>query len=199
MSTEIHVRRGAYLPHWTTEGGTYHIRFRLGDSVPKEQIALWQMEREDFLLTKEKSIKLSPFEQRRLKCLSAEKIEKYLDAGHGACWLIRDDVAKLAADALWYFNEKRYKLYAWCIMPNHVHVVLQPLTHDLHEIAYSWKWFTAQKMNKIIKRKGELWQREYFDHLIRDEKYLEKTIEYVWRNPDKAGLKNWKWRWRIDT
>jgi REP element-mobilizing transposase RayT len=198
MPLDIHIRRGAYLPHWTAEGGIYHVRFRLGDSVPKEQAELWKAEREDLVNAKKKGVKLTKFEQKRMENLFSERIEGYLDAGYGACWLKNDAVAKLVSDALWYFNEERYKLYAWCIMPNHVHVVVQPLTHELHEIAYSWKWFTAQKVNEILKSKGELWQREYFDHLIRNEEYLEKTIEYVWRNPDKAGIKNWKWRWRID-
>ena len=63
--------------------------------------------------------KLTTSEQRRLDFLYSEKIEQYLDAGHGACWLQKDDIAQIVANALWHFNEQDYKLFAWCIMPNH--------------------------------------------------------------------------------
>lgn len=197
---DLHVCSGAYLPHWTKEGGSYHVRFRLGDSLPQETLRGWIDERKEITeQTTREGRGPSKSEQERLDELHSEKIEKYLDAGYGACWLKRDDVAKIVADTLWVFNEERYQLLAWCIMPNHVHVVLQPMGgYSLHDILHSWKSYTSKEANKILGRIGTFWQREYFDHLLRNHEYIERAVEYVWRNPDEAGFRNWKWRWRID-
>ena len=78
----------------------------------------------------------------------------------------------------------------------HVHIAVQPLAKELQKIVYSWKWFTAAKANTCLNRQGIFWQREYFDHLLRHQEGFERTIEYIWANPEAAGLKNWKWKWR---
>ena len=84
-------------------------------------------------------------------------------------------------------------------MPNHVHILMEPITHSLVDILDSWKKFTARKANKILGREGQpFWQREYFDHLIRNQEHLERTSNYIWTNPEAAGLVNWKWRWRME-
>ena len=196
---EIQIRRGSYLPHWTKEGAIYHVRLRLADSLPQEKLKEWKEERMEIVRNAEKQKRsLAKSEQERLDFLHSEKVEQWLDAGYGACWLKRDKIASIVADTVRFFNEDRYKLLAWCIMPNHVHVVLQPLAYDLSEILNSWKWFTARKANNILKRHGTFWQREYFDHLLRNQESIERAIEYVWQNPEAAGFPNWQWRWRND-
>ena len=228
---DITICQKAYLPHWIKEGSVYAVRFRLADSLPREKLELWKTEREE--LVRKVAVakkKLTKSEQQRLNQLFSERVEQFLDAGYGACWLKRDDIAQLVANALWYFDggtsvpdvqigekndrkpsvrayvqvpimrgEERYRLLAWCIMPNHLHVVLQPTgIKTLFEILDSWKHFTAREANKILGRKGSFWQSESFDHLIRNRESLEKWINYTWQNPEVAGLKNWKWRWRVD-
>ncbi len=80
-------------------------------------------------------------------------------------------------------------------MPNHVHVVVQPLAHhSLSAILHSWKSYTANAINKRLNRTEPLWQVEYFDHLIRDQEDFEHCVEYTLRNPELAGLSEWKWR-----
>ncbi len=108
---------------------------------------------------------------------------------------MRDDrIAKVVADALRCFDAIRYRLVAWCVMPNHVHVVLEPTGgNELPEILHSWKSYTAKQINKILGADGQLWETEYYDHLIRDEKDLLAQIEYIVANPRRAGLKDWKW------
>ncbi len=79
-------------------------------------------------------------------------------------------------------------------MPNHVHVIVQPYPDfDLSDIEHSWKSYTAHKANKLLRRSGEFWQPEPYDHLIRDEEDLERSIEYILSNPKAAGLQNWRW------
>jgi REP element-mobilizing transposase RayT len=192
----ITVRHGAYLPHWTTEGATYAVTFRLADSLPQKVLEGWLFERENIVRSAEQAGRpLSAHEEKRLHELYSEKVEKYLDAGHGACWMKDDRVAEVVAKALKHFDGDRYDLLAWCVMPNHVHVVVRPRSgYELPHILHSWKSFTAKEANKLLGRTGEFWQAEYYDHLIRDENDFAHCVEYALRNPEAAGLKGWKWR-----
>src|SRR3989338_8370300 len=195
---EINIRQGYYLPHWRKDGAIYALRFRLADSLPQEKLSAILEERKEILEGARRAGRpLTPSEKERMEFLSSEEIERFLDAGYGECWLKRDAVATIVSDALTHFQGTRYRLFAWCIMPNHVHIVVQPLAgYELSSIVLSWKTFTARKSNIVIGRTGEFWQSEYFDHLIRNDESLSYWVEYTWANPDQAGLKNWRWRWR---
>jgi REP element-mobilizing transposase RayT len=191
----IRIRQGAYLPHWTRKGGIYFVTFRLGDSLPQCIIKAWQAEREEIVRrAQQQGRPVTAVEQRRLDELFSEKVEKYLDAGHGACWMNRPDIADLVLGALKHFDGSRYQLLAWCVMPNHVHVVIQPSEdHTLDKILHSWKSFTAHQAVKRLKIAGDFWQPEYYDHLIRDDDDLIHAIEYTLNNPVAAGLQPWRW------
>jgi alanyl-tRNA synthetase len=102
------------------------------------------------------------------------------------------------AGALKHFDGDRYRLYAWCVMPNHVHVVFRPNPgFKIESILHSWKSFTAHECNKLLGRDGEFWRRESYDRLIRDAAEFEEKVEYTLNNPLAAGLKNWTWVWSI--
>jgi REP element-mobilizing transposase RayT len=191
----LSIRKGAYLPHWTMEGSIYAVTFRLADSLPENVLEGWLAERENIVKTaRQMGRPLSLHEEKRLHQLHSEKVERYLDAGHGACWMKEERIAGIVANALKHFEDERYDLLAWCVMPNHVHVVVRPREGlELADILHSWKSFSAKEANKVLGRKGELWQAEYYDHLIRDEKDFEHCVEYVLRNPEAARLKGWKW------
>jgi REP element-mobilizing transposase RayT len=82
------------------------------------------------------------------------------------------------------------------MMPNHVHVVVRIFPgHSLAEVIHSWKSFSAKRANSLLCRSGTVWQREYYDHLIRDENEFEHAVRYVTENPEKARLQNWGWVW----
>jgi REP element-mobilizing transposase RayT len=103
-------------------------------------------------------------------------------------------VARLVAGALTHFDGERYGLLAWCVMPNHVHAVFRPLEgFALSAILHSWKSFTASAANRVLGRKGEFWQAESYDHLVRDGDDLANQVRYVAQNPCKAGLAEWPW------
>jgi REP element-mobilizing transposase RayT len=105
-------------------------------------------------------------------------------------------IAEEVANALRYFDGNRYQLFAWCVMPNHVHVVARLFPgNTLATVLHSWKSFSAKHANRILGMPGVFWQREYYDHLIRNEGELERSIRYVSENPVKAQLKDWKWVW----
>ncbi len=102
----------------------------------------------------------------------------------------------MVASAIRHFDGQRYRLYAWCVMPNHVHAVLEPLgAWKLAQILHSWKSFTAHEANRLLKRSGEFWQREYYDRMLRDGREFLRAVEYVGNNPLKAGLRDWPWAW----
>jgi len=191
----LRVRRGAYLPHWTRRGATYFVTFRLADSLPRPVLEKWRSERKA-LGQEEQRLERSPAEeQRKRRVPFSERMEAHLDAAHGACWLKRPRVAGVVRDALVRFDGERYELLAWCIMPNHVHLVVRPGTgHELPDLLLSWKSFTGRQANKMLGRRGRFWQAEYYDHLIRDTDDLWRCVQYTYYNPERAGIAAWPWR-----
>ncbi|MGO8788750.1 MAG: transposase [Terriglobia bacterium] len=194
---EVTIRDRGRLPHWESEGATYFVTFRLGDSLPQSVLASYQFERKDILLTAQRQGRqLTAGEIKRLDELFSERVETYLDTGCGACHLSKPEIADSVADALQFFADKRYRQLAWSVMPNHVHTVFRPFPNwPLEKIMHSWKSFTSKEANKLLGRGGEFWEPEYYDHLIRNEEEFHHYIEYVASNPKNAGLVDWKWVW----
>jgi tRNA threonylcarbamoyl adenosine modification protein (Sua5/YciO/YrdC/YwlC family) len=192
---EIQTRRGVYLPHWTQQGATYAVTFRLADALPGDVVAKWEFDRREIAArARRQNRELTEAEEQRLAELFSQKVESYLDAGHGECWLRDERIARMVRDALLHFQAQRYDLVAWCIMPNHVHAIVRPMgKHALSEILHSWKSFTAQRANRFLTREGKFWQPESYDHLIRNEQDFRNQVRYVLENPNKAGLKSWPW------
>jgi len=190
----IRIRQGAYLPHWTRDGAIYSVCFRLADSLPAKVITAWKKERDELQARTEKADSAAERAIRqRLRKLFSDRVEKYLDAASGACWLKEPRIAQLVVDALKHFDGQRYRLLAWCVMPNHVHVVFKSFEgHDLEQVIHSWKSFTAHEANKLLGRRGKFWQPETYDHLVRDEDDLEHAIEYTLNNPRAVGLVGWQ-------
>jgi len=194
---EVNIRSRGRLPHWEADGATYFVTFRLGDSLPQKVLASYQFERQDIVLTAQRQGReITATERKRLDELFSEKVEGYLDAGAGACHLSQPEIADMVAGALQFFESKRYRQFAWSVMPNHVHAVFRPLPGwTLESILHSWKSFTSKEANKLLKTEGQFWEPEYYDHLIRSEEEFQHYIEYVELNPVRAGLKDWKWVW----
>jgi menaquinone-specific isochorismate synthase len=194
-SVTIHDR--GHLPHWEKDGATYFVSFRLADSLPRAVLQRILYERESIPKTAMwMGRELSRDEHKTIQRLSTKKIEEYLDRGAGACYMRNSLVAGVVAEALRHFDDKRYRLLAWCIMPNHVHVVARLFPgHTLASVVHSWKSFSAKKANGILQLQGVFWQREYYDHLIRNEDELGRSMLYVAENPAKARLGNWPWVW----
>jgi REP element-mobilizing transposase RayT len=176
-----------YIPHRDEAALTQSITFRLADSFPIEKLEQWR----DWIDPETGEILSS---DARIRA----RIEAWLDAGHGKCRLRDPRIAELVENALLHFDGDRYRLLAWCVMPNHVHVVAHfDQDHSLAEVVHSWKSFTASEANRILRRSGAFWFREYWDRFIRDERHLQNTLEYVEANPVKANLarspEEWAW------
>ena len=173
--TRLKTHSRGYLPHWEVEGATYFVTYRLHDSLPREVIA--RLRQEHKILS------------RRAFAIS---LDRELDEGRGAAHLRDNRIAAVVAENL-NFHRTRYALEAWCIMPNHVHVVVTPYAGEtLDGILHSWKSYTAHRAKKIL-GVTRFWAREYYDHIVRSDRELDNTITYVRCNPAKAGLVNWPW------
>ncbi|MCJ7674499.1 MAG: valine--tRNA ligase [Sedimentisphaerales bacterium] len=192
---QVHKRNGAYLPHWTQTAAIYAVTFRLADSLPADVLERWRVERDKIVHPGEtQGQELTSHQQRDLARLYCDSVEPYLNAGHGQCYLREPKVAELVANALKHFDGQRYDLIAWAVMPNHVHAILKPYQGiELPDILRSWKSYTANKANELLRRTGAFWQSEYYDHLIRDQEDFDHQVNYVLSNPNKAGLSDWPW------
>ena len=177
---DIRERR---LPHWTQPGVAFFVTFRLGDSIPKPKLEQWQREREAWLATHPES-ELTPEVRKEYYRLFNDRMEAWLDAGEGDCHLRNPGVRQIVADALKHFDGSRYELGAWCIMPNHVHVLVSPKgSYTLSQVLHSWKSFTGHEINKLLGREGEFWQHESYDHIVRNPCALWRIEQYIMNNP----------------
>jgi REP element-mobilizing transposase RayT len=188
------------LPHLKREGGTYFVTFRQAGTLPKEVLLQFKQEREAILRqAKTANRPLTWHEQEELFRWYSDRVDRYLDHGHGKCHLRRPECADLVASALKWFDAQRYELRAWVVMPNHVHAVLQPKPpNDLSKILHGWKSFTAHEINKrLAERIVPFWQNESYDHLVRDDDDLHRCCQYTLMNPINSGLcarpEDWKW------
>jgi REP element-mobilizing transposase RayT len=186
------TRSRGFLPHWESSTATYSITFRLADSLPQKVLDACLRERRDIFETAAYMQRpLTDLEHARLDRL-LQTLDTYLDQGRGTCYLQNPQIAQLVASALQHFHTTRYHLLTWCIMPNHVHVLLSPIPpHTLASILHSWKSFTALHANRLLRRTGTFWMPEYFDHLIRNPQDLHRAHTYILNNPIKANLNNW--------
>src|SRR5216684_2535502 len=72
-----------------------------------------------------------------------------LDSGFGTCWLKDAAIAQLVEDVILHFDGQRYRILGWCIMPNHVHVIVEPMSgNSLGAIVHTWKSFSAKQANR---------------------------------------------------
>jgi len=175
-----------YLPHYDGHIAQF-VTFRLYDSLP--QTVLHRLEEEV-----EQGLHENKNRELRIK------IEEYLDAGIGDCILKDPAVAEIIENALLFYDGKLYRLIAWVIMPNHLHLLLTP--HEdvsLSDIIKNLKGYTARKINKCLSRTGHVWQPDYFDRYIRDEEHYNKTVRYIEKNPVKARLVETPEQWRFSS
>ncbi|MHB8974201.1 MAG: transposase [Pirellulaceae bacterium] len=129
---------------------------------------------------------LEEFALRKMK-----EVEHLLDQGIGACYMRNLQVANIVEKSLRHFDEQRYELGCYVVMPNHIHTIVRPLdakVHPLESILQSWKGYVSRRANQILDRSGAFWQDESFDRVIRDGEHLYNAIQYMGRNPEAAHL-----------
>jgi putative transposase len=167
-----------HLPHLDSPDVVQAITFRLADSVPHVVAERLAAERDATIRSK--------------------AIERALDGGHGSCWLRDMRVGRIVEDCLLWGDGERYRLLAWVVMPNHVHVLIESFArYPLHGIVGGWKSVSARRANAVLRRGGVLWQADFFDRYIRDEAHYTNAVDYIEANPVKAGLVDRPERWPL--
>jgi REP element-mobilizing transposase RayT len=190
---DLEKRQGFFLPHWRHDRAIYNVVFRLRDSLQREVLERFEQE-SDLLERRAKTGQAPKEEAARLRHRVSERVEAYLDAGHGECLMKDPRVADIVEGAFRHFDGERYRLHAWAVMANHVHTIVEPSGgRDLSTITHSWKSFSTHQANKLIERSGEMWMRESDDQIIRSEASCRWLVRYVLDNPAKGKLSNWKW------
>jgi putative DNA methylase len=175
-----------YLPHFDGGEIPQFITFRLADSMPQALLDRWRSN-----LATEQNIDIDAALRKR--------IELYLDQGYGKCCLKNPTIAESVQNSLLFYGD-RYRLTAWVIMPNHVHMLMTPCAgEELSRILQSLKSYTANEANKRAGRDGQFWQPESFDRYVRDADHFAKVIAYIENNPVKARLCKRPEDWRFSS
>ena len=174
--TPTYWRTRGYLPHRDESRLTQHIVFNLADA----------------------------FSRARPKPTNPDEwlpwADQHLDAGYGERLLHKSENAAIVERCLLKEHGVRYALAAWCIMPNHVHVLVEQFPeHKLSSVLQTWKSVTAHGINEREGRRGVVWQREYFDRFMRTEEQFSTTVRYIENNPVKAGLVERAEDWRFSS
>jgi len=196
-------RTSGHLPHWESGGAVHAVTFRLADSLPeanhKQYVESCKAIEERIAFIEEEAGSRSCVDElTRLRSELAQlywsQIEAELSKGRGSCVLRDPRAATIVRDALQHFDGSRYELRAWCIMPNHVHALFRlGKGETLSNLLHSWKSFTAKEINRALELEGNLWQREYYDHLVRGGEDYRNQVRYILNNPRVANLEGWEW------
>jgi REP element-mobilizing transposase RayT len=191
------------LPHYHPEGFPLFITFRLANSLPEEVLRDLKQKRAQEL----KSLQTkSQSEHYNVEKKYFSRYDDWLDrCASGPRWLEQMNVASIVAERVQTLAGERYQLITYCVMPNHVHLLIKPfdkehLEHQGNTAKYPvtdtlrlLKGSTARYCNQVLGRDGAFWQHESYDHYVRDEEELERIVRYILNNPVKAGLADdWK-------
>lgn len=148
------------------------------------------LERSD--LTEREQRELAYAEQKRLFAAT----DGFLDTNPNApYWLKEKDVAEIVMESIQYRDGKQYDLHAFTVMPNHVHMMmtLLPDAPVLYKVMQDLKKFTGLHSNRKLGRNGQFWEDESYDHVVRNNEEFYRILNYILRNPLKAGfVKEWQ-------
>ena len=236
MDDTERVTRGS-LPHWYKPGHAHFVTYRLADSIPHVRLKQWREERQHrFGLPIPTGLTIGQHRERAHK-LFFEKYDDCLDRHPNVHWLENNAVAEAVRENLYHHHGSLYELIAWCLMPNHAHILIQPSEKGLRSttsvatdagrvshvadaasignyrfsdeltdrasvlsrIMHSLKSYTANRANEILGHEGRFWQRESYDHWVRDIDEIERIVDYICVNPVTAGLCKQPHEWRFSS
>ena len=174
------------LPHWGLDGVVVFVTFRLADSLPASILAKWQDEREKWI-----ELHPEPWSaetEREYAAIFPNRMERWLDSGHGSCILARQDCMAVVSRALEHFNGVRYRLHSYVVMPNHVHMLFDlPKRDELPRVMHSWKSYTAKELNRLTGTAGSVWMRDYYDRIVRNGEHYGQCVAYIRKNAFAAA------------
>lgn len=166
------------LPHWAQGDAVQFITFRLADSLPQDKLDEYRDLRKQLYYENDNYTRTGQIQQM------IDKIDLWLDRGSGESLLQDAAVRDIIVKALDFWNNERYELLAYVIMPNHVHILLIPSSNDdIYSTIQFLKRFTAVNINRYLKRRGSVWESDIFDRMPRDNEEYNHYLEYIIDNP----------------
>ena len=206
----------ANLPHYQQPGQAYFVTWNLQDAIPAKALKDYSEKLKQMRTSVDLAVKSNqPLEQisglkYEYNILRKKMMKAFEDLLHlkNKCIvdLSKSENTTIVQKALCFWEGKKLRNYAICVMPNHIHWVFQLYEKDgsnkpiwLEDILKSVKQFSSTQINQLEQQKGTLWHKESWDTTIRDHRHLYEAIEYTRNNPVKAGLvKDWKdWKGTI--
>ena len=183
------IKTHRHLPHWQRSGAIYWITFRLADSIPQSKLKYWKHERDLWLHSNPRP--WDPETEKQYQILFGERQEHWLDAGYGSCALRKPDCRKAVWDGLMRFHNARLQIHHGVIMPNHVHLLLEPLNGEsLSKLLKGIKGASARVCNQILNRKGTFWMEDSYDRIVRNREEYAHYVRYINGNPVRAKLRD---------
>jgi putative transposase len=171
-------RRG-YLPHFDVKGIVQHVVLCTKDALSQHVV--------------EALSECDPTQRRRMA-------DETLDRSRDGNLFCDATCAAAFEEQLLHFDGERYDVLAWCIMPNHIHVVMCMLgSETLGQVVRSWKVLTTSAINRHFATTGPVFAKDYFDRFMRNGSQTERTLFYVENNPVAAGFCVEPAQWRFSS
>jgi len=176
------------LPHRQQEGISLFVTYRLNDSIPAELMEKWREEKNRWLTEHPQ-----PWDEETDSAYHRRftyELDRIMDGGHGSCVLKTAEIRAILEESFRNFDGIRYDMHSWVIMPNHVHLLFSLKEGvKMEKILATWKNYTSTRINESLGQEGTLWQKDYFDRMIRDWDNFARVARYIRRNPVEAKLR----------
>ena len=182
ITEELSIYR-RYLPHWEAGGSIYFLTFRIHGTYPRlaQDSSGVGMSRPPGRLH---AVRNAPLLGARLPAFAPQE---------------RDIIMR----TILFWHEKRWYVHALTVMPDHVHILAQPMEkspgvwYPLRGLMHSVKRTTAWEINRLRGRTGTLWQSERKDRALRNEFEFYQKATYVLENAQRRGLveHGWEYEW----
>jgi REP element-mobilizing transposase RayT len=121
-------------------------------------------------------------------------------------WILPEVARNLVIKHCLHDQGIKLQVHGMVVMPDHVHIIFTPLDDalgnpfGLAEIMHAIKGTSAHSINRALNRRGHVWQREFFDHVLRSDEKIREKVEYICDNPVRKGLvktaDDYPWLWR---
>jgi putative transposase len=212
----VNLNYTRHLPHQAPAGSPIFVTWNLKGAMPGAAIEELKQKREGLERQPARAEETSAERSIRENKILFAAADRYLDQAIEGPMQLKDPRAvEIVEDAILFGAGERYKLFAWCVMSNHVHVLLTPgrcgaesnqrqagkpdlRKWDLPRVMKGLKGYTAHQINEVLDTRGQVfWQDESFDHWARDEDEMMRIIQYIEDNPVNARLcpraEDWSW------
>ncbi len=200
---ELNIHYWSHGPHYQFRDSIVFITWRLAGTLPAHVRKLFErLKAASGDLETIRDLKRIKAENARLFGLYQEydlELANWDDPGFS---LNQDALAAIVTGAFHFYAGTKYELHTYCVMSNHVHILLRALRNEqggLYRISDLVGWlksYTAHEINKVLGRRGQLWDNFHFDRIIRDARNYDNVVNYIRMNPVAAGLVNSPEEWR---